>query len=256
MIDWLEFCQEAKHARRYSLLSGTLTAGESTSPLKDLHAVSEAIRETQLIHKIPAGFRIWRGRMRETPRLPHYTASTVGSTPHHRATSNRLSPAGTSMFYGSADPRTAAAEISAHDRRPFAAVAAFQFTRTATVIDLVRFHKKLHDIRHALRSPPAWTLEFIQAFADGISEPVKRDGREVLEYIPTQMITEYFRHLSPLRVDGIRFHSAQNRGTNYVIFVGPEGCADFGKLSPQTLLWHVPAMTLMLSRTGDPVQSS
>ncbi|MFD4867510.1 RES domain-containing protein [Streptomyces sp. NPDC058412] len=47
-------------------------------------------------------------------------------------------------------------------------------------------------------------------------------------YVPTQVLTEYFRCLSPLSVDGTAFRSAHNGGVNYVLFTGPEGCVDPG----------------------------
>ncbi|MEV0016354.1 MULTISPECIES: RES family NAD+ phosphorylase [Streptomyces] len=190
--------------------------------------------------------------MRATRELPRYTASTIGSTPNHRATSNRLSPAGTSLFYGSADPATAVSEISAHDGRPFAAVAAFETTRAVTMVDLVDVDQKAGDPAPAPQSAPGTAMEFVLAFARGISVPVRRDGRERLEYAPTQIITEYFRHLSPLRADGIRFHSAQNHGVNYVLFVGPEGCTDSLSTSPCALLRLVPGTEHVRERAGLP----
>lgn len=232
---WQEFSHLAKHARRYSLLSsGSFLASSSVdlAPVEGLHSVSAAIHKAGLLCNVPTGRRIWRGRMRKTRELPSYSASTIGSTPTVRASSNRLSPAGTSLFYGSADPETAVAEISAHDSRPYAAVAAFELIRPAMVIDLIDVPEKIR--KHL--DVDSWPMDFIQAFAEDISRPVDRDGREHLEYVPTQVLTEYFRYVSPLDVDGIRFHSAQNRGINYVLFVGPEGCVDSADEAPRSLL--------------------
>ncbi|MEV0554071.1 RES family NAD+ phosphorylase [Streptomyces sp. NPDC050597] len=154
-----------------------------------------------------------------------YTAASIGSTPSSRATSNRMSPAGTSLFYGSVDPQTAVTEVSAHDPRPYVAVAAFELTRSATVLDLIDLPARIDDLESD-RVKFAWAISFIRSFARDLSRPVTLDGREHLEYVPTQVLTEYFRHLSPLGVDGIRFNSAQNHGINYVLFIGPEGCTD------------------------------
>ncbi|MFJ3088839.1 RES domain-containing protein [Streptomyces sp. NPDC086838] len=45
---------------------------------------------------------------------PSYVAAGIGAAPPARATANRMSPAGVSMFYGSEDVTTVLAEISAH----------------------------------------------------------------------------------------------------------------------------------------------
>jgi len=66
----------------------------------------------------------------------------------------------------------------------------------------------------------------MHAFARDLSASVVIDGREHIEYAPTQVVTEYLRWLPEFHVDGILFASAQNGGTSCVIFCGPDECSD------------------------------
>jgi hypothetical protein len=79
-------------------------------------------------------------------------------------------------------------------------------------------------------------LVFLHGFTRDLSASVVLDGREHIEYVPTQVVTEYMRWLPDVAIDGILFTSAQNGGTSCVIFCGSEGCADAGKEGDETML--------------------
>ncbi|WP_329022925.1 RES family NAD+ phosphorylase [Streptomyces sp. NBC_01423] len=231
---WAGFRQQVCHQKRFSLLAGSNRHG-TPSPLAMLDEVSAVVDRLGLVRTLPVGHRIWRGRMRADASAPSYVAASIGATPPARATANRMSPAGVSMFYGSEDVTTVLAEISAHDPRPYAALAAFELIRPVPVVDLaaVPSDPSLFDPD---RRTMTGSVEFIRSFSEDLSRPVARDGQEHLTYVPTQVLTEYLRYLSPLSVDGITFRSAHNGGTNYVLFTGPEGCVDPGRETPQAIL--------------------
>ncbi|MFE1412957.1 RES family NAD+ phosphorylase [Streptomyces sp. NPDC058746] len=241
---WPEFRERAKHQQRFTLLSDT--GGESVTTLE---RISTLIESLGMISRLPAGHRIWRGRMINENLKPNYVAATIGSTPWSRATANRLSPAGISLFYGSADAETVVAELSAHDPRPYAAVAVFELTRPVSVIDFTVTPRapSIFDPEFTVLAP---AIEFIRAFTDDLSRRVVLDGREHIEYVPTQLLTEYFRRLSPLRAEGILFHSAQNGGVNYALFTGPEGCIDAWADSPTAMLRLRPDAERVLERAA------
>ncbi len=243
---WADFRQQVSHQRRFTLLAGANRNG-APSPVAMLDEVSAVVDRGGLVRTLPAGYRVWRGRMRRDASAPDYVAASIGSTPSARATSNRMSPAGVSMFYGSANVATVLAEISAHDPRPYAAVAAFELIRPVTVVDLA-----VTPAMPSLFDPDRMSLnalvEFIRSFSEDLSRPVARDGREHLAYAPTQVLTEYFRCLSPLSVDGITFRSTHNGGINYVLFTGPEGCVDPGGETPQAILRLKPGSERVLPR--------
>jgi RES domain len=77
---------------------------------------------------------------------------------------------------------------------------------------------------------------FLWSFARDLRKPVVLDGREHIEYVPTQVVTEYMRWFPAAAIDGILYTSAQNGGTSCVIFCGPGGCADEGSETDETIL--------------------
>lgn len=66
-------------------------------------------------------------------------------------------------------------------------------------------------------------LMFLDGFVKNITHPVTPDGRQHVEYTPTQVLTEYLRWASPHPFDGIALPSAQAGEKTYVFFRGPEG---------------------------------
>lgn len=241
---WPMFRDRIQHEQRFTLLSGP-------ARIAMLDMVSAVIEQLELIRMLPAGHQVWRGRMHRYTSRPGFVAATIGTAPRDKAAANRMSPAGVSVFYGSADVTTAVAEISAHDPRPYAAVAAFELTRPIAVIDLahtLRPPSVFHPQYRSLLGP----VEFIRAFSADMSKPVRLDGREHSAYVPTQLLTEYFRWLSPLQVEGIVFRSSQNDGINYGLFTGPEGCVDAHAVDTAAMLRLQPQTELVVDRIDRP----
>jgi hypothetical protein len=59
---------------------------------------------------------------------------------------------------------------------------------------------------------------------------VTLDGREHVEYVPTQIVTEYFRRVFPQEndgvVDGLLYRSSRRDGTCCVVFAKSSDVAD------------------------------
>ena len=71
-------------------------------------------------------------------------------------------------------------------------------------------------------------LLFLRAFIDDLRQPVARDGREHIDYVPTQVVTEYFRRVvrhAGRGFCGLLFRSTQDpRSTCCVIFASHAEC--------------------------------
>jgi RES domain len=91
-------------------------------------------------------------------------------------------------------------------------------------------------------------LIFLRHFVVEIKKSFKRDDRIHIEYVPTQVVTEWFRTKfepgtgGPL--DGILYGSARRPGgANLVLFIDNDGAVDAGKATPDALLglvrWEV-----------------
>lgn len=225
---WDDFAEKVKYKTRFVFLS--IPEEHSTQPdefttSEILDALVKIIQARGALRDLPGGTNFWRGRMVDKPEPLELSASTLGSPPPMRASANRMSPAGISMFYGCSDVATVVAEIGAHSPQRYAAVGQFESVRQLTMVDLATlppvpslFDPEQRNGYHELR--------FLHDFARDLSAPIMLDGREHIEYVPTQVVTEYLRWLPSFHVDGLLYTSAQNGGTSCVIFCGPEGCAD------------------------------
>jgi hypothetical protein len=175
----------------------------------------------ELVTPLPAGTSFFRGRLTgDTTSIPP-TAKDLGSAPRRKATANRMSPAGISYFYASGDPQTAVAEIAAHGVEPLAIIGRFTSTSELTVLDLTKppkppspFDKKRRD---ELRM-----VAFLREFIERVTVPVIPDGREHIDYAPTQVLTDYLRWVPTRQIRGIVLPSRQTGRPTYVMFFGPD----------------------------------
>ncbi|SIN14366.1 RES domain-containing protein [Micromonospora cremea] len=227
-LGWDEFCQRIKHETRFLFMaipqSPSLMPDEFTS-VEFMARLMEIISTSGALVKVPAGRVFWRGRLVGDSKLPRYGAKELGSPPPDKASANRMSPAGISMFYGSDDIETVVAEIGAHGSRSHAAVGSFETTKPLTMLNLAALPAVPSIFTESGRES-YYDLRFLHDFGADLRKPVVLDGREHIDYVPTQVVTEYLRWMSPEQVDGILSSSSQNEGTNCVIFCGPEGCVD------------------------------
>ena len=105
-------------------------------------------------------------------------------------------------------------------RSPCVTVGQFQLEREARILDLA----DLTDIPGIFSGAERRTrlgLVFMHAFAREIARPVDRTDRIHIEYIPSQVITEFIRDvkINDTAVDGIRYPSTFDAdGRNLVLF--------------------------------------
>lgn len=69
---------------------------------------------------------------------------------------------------------------------------------------------------------------FLSSFINYITTPVIPDGRQHVEYAPTQLLTEYLRWVPQPKLDGIALPSAQTGERTYVLFFDRSDCATVG----------------------------
>ena len=105
------------------------------------------------------------------------------------------------------------------------AIGCFETRRPARILDLTnipRIPSLFQATPDSLEFRPREVLDFLNHIAKEISKPIQRDNRFHINYIPTQIITEYIRsRLSngSDKIDGIKYASAVHPGhASYVIF--------------------------------------
>lgn len=197
------------------------------------HRVSRFLRELlvytgplNLIQRHEKGMQVYRGRLIEKPSSFTATAAELGPAPSNIAAANRMSAAGISLLYASEDAATAISEIAGHGVAPYAVVGRFDSTRQLHILD---FTAKPATPGSPF-DPEARTARRMSAFLSSFVEQVTRaiipDGRQHIQYAPTQVLTEYFRWMSPHPIDGIALPSAQTGRKTYVFFCDRNGVAD------------------------------
>ena len=87
---------------------------------------------------------------------------------------------------------------------------------------------------------------FLHSFANEISKPVTKDGREHIDYVPSQVMSEFFAQVyqlpgeTPRHLDGIIYRSAvRPGGKNVVLFpIARIGEASFDQVVFRTARNH------------------
>lgn len=140
-----------------------------------------------------------------------------------------MSPPGVVMTYLALDDETALAETMPPSTEPSPsttyALGEFALTREVNVLDLTRV-PSIPSIFDLERASEREAVLFLRAFERDVSKPIDRDDRVHVEYIPTQVVTEYVRVAPQLRAAGVRgmkYRSARRKGgVNLVLFGGRE----------------------------------
>jgi hypothetical protein len=254
---WEQFCDVVKHERRFffhDFGSDESNHPDSRSPLQLLGEVCRLVDAQELIKTEQAGYKLFRARPRDA-NTRHATAASLGPPPSHLATqSNRMNPPGIPMFYGAENFALSVAEI----RDGVASVGTFVTLRPVRILDLADL-PAVPGFFSFVGRVERLTLAFLHEFARMIIQPVARDDRVHIEYLPTQVFTEYLRDFSfdAGRIDGLRYRSATGqKGSNVVLFAGPEDVE--GAVTPEHA-WMTSEPWLKLSRVrhvGPTAQSS
>jgi HEPN/RES N-terminal domain 1/RES domain len=246
-FSWDEFCRLVKHRRHYFFLREQRQGDELYSPLALLKELATWCERFNLVRPLSA-VRLYRARYQE-PGEQLSTASELGPPPEEKATmSNRMSPPGIVMFYVSDNPETALRETS---KSPGTfAIGEFITLREAKILDLVdipTIPSIFESIPDSLEYDPRPPTIFLNYFTTELSKPIARDDRVHVEYIPTQVITEFFRtefRHDGERIDGIRYRSARHSDhSSFVLFatqndlVDDERTADAANLSLTSDPW-------------------
>ena len=233
---WDSFKAFTKNHTRYFFLHAPGDGHDELTPAEVLATVSDMVRtklaDEELIKTIGGDTDLIRIRVDDQPQT---MASAIGTPkPEHAHQSNRMSPAGIPMFYGAFDLDTAHAETfdpTTHAGKSLS-VGTFRPLRDLTLLDLAEL-PPVPSVFDIDRQPVIHSLRFLHAFAADISRPIVRGDREHIEYVPTQIVTEYFRRLfrsaDGRTLDGIIYRSAKQTGAKaFVLFCENEQCIDAG----------------------------
>lgn len=216
---------------------------EQFPSIEVLDELANLIRSEGLVKLVGEGERFFRARQHH-PAERILTASELGPPRAEQTRSSRMSPAGIAMFYGANDLETAREEVvdaqSAARGQTAVTVAAFLMTKAFKVIDLTQANiPPVPSIFDAERRPVAPAIQFLHRFAEELARPISKDGAEHIEYVPTEVVTEYLKYVfkdqddEPVR--GV-LYSSSNGGTCCAVFMESDECGGRAadRFSPRT----------------------
>ena len=222
---WGRFCHIVMHERRFFFLSQDRESDdpEVYSPKEVLSTIFNYALEMDLFKGVPAGRQLVRARC-EGNGPPLETPQDLGPPPADKATrSNRMSPAGIPMFYASEDEETALRETSSGPGK--FAVGTFETLRPITILDLTDIPpipSLFEGVSDSVEIIPRQALTFLHHIAKEMSRPIKRDAGVHINYVPTQVVTEFIRDQltwGDTPIDGIKYQSSVHPDhVSYVLF--------------------------------------
>ena len=235
MAGWKSFSKFITHTARFVFFRAEnvnfSAEYDEINPIDILEAISESVLKLDLLANLDKRTTIYRVRIVD-PEEHCATASKLGPPPAALANMpNRMSPVGIPMFYGALDLATAIAEtfeIRCGSIKK-AAVGEFFPTRKLNLVNLseARFVPSLFDAERAHLRPYA---KFMTEFLRDFTKPIERSDRAHADYVPTQVVTEYIRHIfrpeKGLRIDGIIYPSSRTGKDAVVIFGDNSSCMD------------------------------
>ena len=68
--------------------------------------------------------------------------------------------------------------------------------------------------QHSLREE----ILFLYEFVEDLLKPVAKDGKEHIDYVPTQVVSEYFRYVFEPKLQGIMYPSVKHSGGVNIAF--------------------------------------
>jgi RES domain-containing protein len=223
---WWRFVQIVKHEVRYFFQEDSGIDPKDCEPGRYnpqylLPAIGSFVEELNLIMTLDAGSSLFRVRERAEDDTWELDPKELGAPPSNLARAGRMNPAGISYLYLAFDQQTAFAETLSSPPCS-AAIARFEVLRDLKVLDL----SNLPALPSIFDDEQRWERErllFLRQFVEGISKPVRKDGREHVEYVPSQVVSEYFAHVFNYverpSLDGLIYPSAvRPGGQNLVLF--------------------------------------
>jgi hypothetical protein len=222
---WERFSKFIKYKRRYFFFQEQedelIAPHEYVPPAELLNFIGETAKTLNLVKTLKAGFLVYRARQQKIGETLHRPYDFAPPPVERALRSNRMSPAGVVMFYGSDHPKTAQLEID-DDPKLGIVVGTFRTMREAHVLDLTLLPERLGFFEQQSDSSEInrYALAFLHSFVESVAAKVEPGSREHIDYVPTQVVTEWFRtvfHFGKSSLDGIIYPSTQNPGGHSVV---------------------------------------
>lgn len=222
---WEKFKEETIRERRFTYL---LEDGKGKDELS-MHKICEILNRYNMIMPIEENCFFYRGRGKKWGEQANDvifdSVSDMCPPPAEKASEGRMNPKGIPMFYCANDIELIRKELEVYDMKTIT-IAKFKNLKRMLILDLTSIPQI------SFFSKDRKYIQFLVAFSEDISKPKNINNNLQLEYIHTQIVTEYFKYylkLSDENINGIQYESSvyKNQGSyNFVFFCSRENFKD------------------------------
>lgn len=207
---WNNFSEMVKYKKRYTFFQDQHFIRPEEWKDDVLTEINQLCGKV-LISKLSKSTIVFRGRPNDTGVL-RTSFKDLTAPPAQFAKENRMSAAGISMFYGAMDQETSIKEIKHYDPNAVIDLGEFELKKELVVIDLFKIPSCL-----SFWMPKYFReYKFLRKFHSEITKPVNENAG--IEYVPTQIFTEYIRFMNNYHIDGIIYRSSLTGQKNLVLF--------------------------------------
>ncbi len=224
MYGWDNFKSQVLTKTRYLFLAepeDEFSSGRSDYiPIASmLDALGKTCIKENLVTIVPSDTEFYR--VRQASKNDRFTTfSEMGVPPVGVASAGRMNPAGISYLYLAYQKETAEKEVFEYSERWFTAkyrsivdIPIIDFSVIPDVPSV--FEPQQYESRH--------NRYFLHAFINDLTSPVLKDGKEHIDYVPTQIVSEFFRYKfkdqNDVGIQGIKYPSVKDQGgANLAVF--------------------------------------
>jgi hypothetical protein len=219
MSQWTLFKNIVKHKSRFLFSPGD--DDEYKNIYKILNEVGRLIVSLNLIHKVSKGAKIYRCRQHDSKKIITGIKEMVSPPKEKAIYPNRFSPSGISMLYSAFDKETAILEtISREDKKnKYVTIAELELKEDKYIIDFSKL-PNIPSIFGQIKN--YYLIYFLHDLVRDFTKDIRKDGKEHIEYVPTQIVTEFFRFSfnknRKYKIDGIIYPSSKSISNKSSVF--------------------------------------
>ncbi|MGW9157462.1 RES domain-containing protein [Microbacterium sp. NPDC055665] len=214
LFSWDSFADTVKHRSRFVYIGAEERKGRENEPPARVSQFLEgldAFVHDDMLSEFAPGDYLYRARMVDDgfgfiERARSDPAKHLGPAPAGKASAGRLNPEGVGLFYGATTAELAVKETALHSQFDDAVVGGFQVKRRLTILDFTK-RPSLPSVFDESHRRQYVYATFADDFVERLTQSVRLTGAERVEYVVTQVISEYFRWAPKRRLDGIAWGS-------------------------------------------------
>lgn len=228
-LKWKEYCSKTID----DTVSGKSISEILSGNIDVLYDVAQIIKNNEhfLFETLPSGTVLYRC-VNYASHLKSVSLSNLASPPTQYASANRMSRQGNSMFYGAFDENTPLAEARTVKGLQYSYLGKFILKKDMLVLDITN----LPQAPSIFDTEDYWGIRFLHEFDEALSHHIP--SNQLLEYVPTQIMTDFFRQSSKIfnkQIMGIKYNSSKNGASNCVLFIDYNQCPQYLDLDSYTI---------------------